>query len=143
MLSASPVGCSKDIESCCSVLCRETRDDGLQDLREALEKAEEAVSASSSDTEEERERKEERDWLRRVFLGLKKKGVWVKIRNYIPFKSLKTLKQGIDRRIHKEYSRVCGSKLHSTKNISICFHVMYGSVYMPCDVRLESLIDFI
>lgn len=39
---------------------RETRnDDGLQDLRDALERAEEAVSASSSDTEEERERKEE------------------------------------------------------------------------------------
>ncbi|CAK9109771.1 unnamed protein product [Durusdinium trenchii] len=40
-------------------------DDGLQDLRDALERAEEAVSASSSDTEEERERKEERAWLRR------------------------------------------------------------------------------
>ncbi|CAJ1407412.1 unnamed protein product [Effrenium voratum] len=34
-------------------------DDGLQNLRDALEKAEEAVSSSSSDTEEERERKEE------------------------------------------------------------------------------------
>ncbi|CAK9001386.1 Vegetative incompatibility protein HET-E-1 [Durusdinium trenchii] len=44
-------------------------DDGLQDLRDALERAEEAVSASSSDTEEERERKEERAWLRRERYG--------------------------------------------------------------------------
>lgn len=49
---------------------REARnDDGLQDLRDALERAEEAVSASSSDTEEERERKEELAWLRRERYG--------------------------------------------------------------------------